>query len=401
MLHSVAEAEAEILRRVPLLPTEDCPLAHAGGRVLRTPLRADRDVPPFDRVTMDGYAVRAAALESGVRRFQVAGTQAAGMIPLTLQAEDTCIEIATGAVLPSGTDCVVPYEETTREGLAVTVLPTAEVPAGSNLHRRGSDHRAGAELVPAGIRLTSRELAVAASIGAGTLRVSLTPTIAVVATGDELVEVSAPALSPHQIRRSNDQALRSGLHEAGFPRVECFHFRDVRSDILEGMRQILLRFDAVVITGGVSKGKFDHLPSVLAELAVRNCIHGVAQRPGKPFWFGLTTRGTPVFALPGNPVSTTVCFRRYVVPALRRMTGAPADRPRHAVLATAVTVRAPLAAFVPVKLESTADGRCLAHPHATNTSGDFTSLVGTDGFVELPPGPGEFAAGTGVVAWLW
>lgn len=401
MLHSVAEAEAEILRRVPLLPTEDCPLAQAGGRVLRSPLRADRDVPPFDRVTMDGYAVRAAALEAGVRRLQVVGTQAAGMIPLTLHGDDTCIEIATGAVLPGGSDCVVPYEETTREGVTVTVLPTAGVRAGSNLHRRGSDHRAGAELVPAGLRLTSRELAVAASIGAGTLRVSLCPAVAVVSTGDELVDVSAPAVAPHQIRRSNDQALRSGLHEAGFPRVECFHFRDVRSDILEGMRHILLRFDAVVITGGVSKGKFDHLPSVLTELAVHHRIHGVAQRPGKPFWFGLTSRGTPVFALPGNPVSTTVCFRRYVVPALRRMTGAPADRLRHAVLAEPVTLRAPLAAFVPVRLESGADGRCLAHPHATNTSGDFTSLVGTDGFVELPAGPGEYPAGRAVVVWSW
>ena len=395
------EAESLIRENLAPFPREDCPLASAHGRVLRAELRADRDLPPFDRVTMDGYALRSAALAAGTRVFRVGGVQAAGMKPRQLAPEaEACVEVMTGAVLPEGADCVVPYEETKREGATVGITGDEIFPAGHSLHLRGSDHRQGDVIVPPGTRITGREIAVAASVGAASLTVSVSPKIAVVATGDELVEVEA-AVAPHQIRRSNDHALRAALIAAGFPRVERFHLRDVRHEIESELRRLLAEFDVVLITGGVSKGKFDFLPAELDRQGVRKIFHGVAQRPGKPFWFGVSTRRTPVFALPGNPVSACTCLHRYVLPALATASGLAPAVPRTVALAAPVTFRPRLALLLPVKLSSGPRAELLATPAPVNSSGDFSGLVGTDGFVELPADQTEFPAGTLASFYSW
>ena len=289
-----AEAEKSILERMTPFPREDCPLAAAHGRILRVEVRADREFPPFDRVTMDGYAVRAAAVAAGAKVFHIEQVQAAGMRAFQLgEAPNACIEVMTGAVLPEGSDCIVPYEATQRDGATMTLVAEAErLTAGHAVHRRGSDHGAGAVMIPAGTRLTGREIAVAAACGCGVLTVSRSPRIAVVATGDELVEVATP-VAAHQLRRSNDYALRAALALAGHPNVERFHLRDVRDEIADQIRHIVTDYDVVVIAGGVSKGKFDFLPAELDRQGVKKVFHGVAQRPGKPLWFGQSARGTP------------------------------------------------------------------------------------------------------------
>jgi len=397
-----AEAENLILENILPFPREDCPIGAAHGRVLRTDLRADRDLPPFDRVTMDGYALRSAALAAGTKRFRVEALQAAGMRAFKLgAAADACIEIATGAVLPEGADCVVPYEETTREDGAITITSdAAQLTAGNAIHRRGTDHRAGEIIVRAGTRLSGREIAIAAACGYSVLTVSQTPKIAVVATGDELVEVESP-VAAHQIRRSNDYALRAALMAAGFPNVLRFHFRDVRHEIEHLLWHIVAEVDVVILTGGISKGRFDYLPTELDRQGVKKIFHGVAQRPGKPLWFGMSARRTPVFALPGNPVSSYACLHRYVLPALARMGGLAKPPPRTVALAAPVTFKPRLAYFLPVKLSSGPRAELLAIPDPGNTSGDFAGLVGTDGFVELPAEPTEFAAGTLAPFWPW
>jgi molybdopterin molybdotransferase len=395
-----AEAEALILASVTHLPTERVPLAEAHGRVLRANVEADRDLPPFDRVMLDGYALRAAAWAAGARTFQVTGLQAAGMMPQRLADDGACLEIATGAALPEGADCIVPYEDTTREGAMVKISSAAKLAPGHAVHRRGSDYVAGTVIVPAGTRLTGREIAVAAACGGATLVVSTQPKIAVIATGDELVDVGTKT-GPHQVRRSNDYALRAALHAAGWPRVERFHLHDLRPEIESTLRLILAEFDVVLLTGGVSKGRFDLLPSVLAELGVQKKFQGVAQRPGKPLWFGLGQSSRPVFALPGNPVSSYTCLHRYVLPALAQAAGLPPATPRLAALATPVIFKPPLAYFLPVKLSSSPAAGLLATPAAVNTSGDFAGLVETDGFVELPAGPDEFPAGAVARFWAW
>jgi len=397
---SVAEAEAQILEAVGVLPAEDCPLGQAHGRVLRQPLAADRDLPPFDRVALDGYALRFAAWREGARRFRVAGVQAAGTIPQTVGGDEDCIEVMTGAVLPDGADTVVPYEDAERADAFVEIGAEVRLEPGQAVHRRGSDRKAGAVIVPPGARLGGAEIAVAAACGYTHLAVALQPKIAVVATGDELVEVSSP-VAPHQVRRSNDYALRAALAAAGHSRVERYHLRDMRHEIEHLLWHIVAEYDVVVLTGGVSKGKFDFLPQVLDELGVRRLFQGVAQRPGKPFWFGLSPRRTPIFALPGNPASSYICLHRYVLPALVKMSGRPAPAAQRAVLADTVVFKPQLTCFLPVRLEPAAGAERRAAPNPLNTSGDFCGLIATDGFVELPAGAAEFAVGSEVRFWPW
>ncbi|MCX6951710.1 MAG: molybdopterin molybdotransferase MoeA [Verrucomicrobia bacterium] len=399
-----AEAEKLILAHLAPFHREDCPLAQAHGHVLRADLCADRDLPPFDRVTMDGYALRAASLAAGATKFRVEGVQAAGMRPFRLgPGAEACVEIMTGAVLALGADCVVPYEETVRDDAAGTITVSAaaaQFAAGHALHRRGSDHRAGDVMLREGTRLTGREIAVAAACGYDHLTVSQSPKIAVVSTGDELVEVGA-RVAPHQIRRSNDYALRAALAAAGYAHTSRFHLRDVRQEIEHLLWHIIAEFDVVLITGGVSKGKFDFLPAELDRQGVKKIFQGVAQRPGKPFWFGQSARQTPVFALPGNPVSAYTCFHRYVLPALAHASGLPPVAPRTVALAAPVSFKPKLAYLLPVKLSSGPRAELLATPDPSNTSGDFAGLVGTDGFVELLTGPAEFAAGTLAPFYPW
>jgi len=397
-------AERLIRENMPLFLREDCTLAAAHGRILKEDLRADRDLPPFDRVTMDGYAVKAAALAAGTRQFRIEGVQAAGMLPRTLgTAPDVSVEIMTGAVLSIGADCVVPYEETLREagGGTITVSEAAgEFLAGHSVHRRGSDHRCGEVMVRAGTRISGREIAVAASCGHAKLAVAASPKIAVISTGDELVEVEG-AVAPHQIRRSNDHALRAALIQAGYPRVERYHVHDVRHEIEHLLWHILAEYDVVLITGGVSKGKFDFLPEELDRQGVKKIFHGVAQRPGKPFWFGLSSRATPIFALPGNPVSSYTCLHRYVLPALAHASGATALTQRMVALSEPVLFQPKLAYLLPVTLSSSSRAELLAKPERVNTSGDFAGLINTDGFIELPADRTEFAVGTIVPFTAW
>jgi molybdopterin molybdotransferase len=397
-----ADAEKLILEAIPLLHREDCGVADAHGRFLRADLRADRDLPPFDRVTMDGFALNSAALARGARTFRVEATQAAGMRPFTLGGPgDGCIEVMTGAVLPVGTDCVVPYEDAVRVGDTAVISDGAEIPGpGRHVHRRGSDHPAGDVVVRAGVRLTGREIAVAAACGHSSLTVSHSPKVAVISTGDELVEVDG-LVAPHQIRRSNDYAIRAALIRAGYPRADRFHLRDVRHEIEHMLWHILAEYEVVLITGGISKGKFDFLPAELARQGVRKIFQGVAQRPGKPFWFGIGSRLTPVFALPGNPVSAYTCLHRYVLPALDHASGMN-PRPRLlAALAEPVTFKPKLACLLPVRISSGPRAELLASPGTAGSSGDFAGLVDTDGFVELPAGTDEFPEGTIAPFWSW
>jgi molybdopterin molybdotransferase len=387
-----AEAEQRILAALPPAGQEECPIASAHGRVLRAALRADRDFPPFDRSTMDGYALRSAALAAGVEKFQIEALQAAGHPALALGvAPEACIEIMTGAPLPAGADAVVPYEETTREGDQMVVAAGTVLAPGNAVHRRASDHRAGETIIAPGIRLSSREIAVAAACGCATLTVSRRPTIAVVATGDELVEVAA-SVAPHQIRRSNDYALRAALIEAGYPAVERFQVGDDQSQVAELLRRVLAEYDVVLLTGGVSRGKFDLIPAELERQGVKKILHGVNQRPGKPLWFGLGPRQQPVFALPGNPVSAYLCLHRYALPGLAAASGLRLPPPLRVPLASAFAFRPKMTRFLPVTIGDGPTGP-QAKPEPGNTSGDFSGLVGTDGFVELPPEQDEFPAG--------
>ena len=386
-----AQAETLIEQHLTCLPIESLPLTQSAGAVLRENIYAERDHPPFDRVAMDGIALSTVSAASNAGRLRVASVQAAGDPPQTLADPDTCIEIMTGAMLPRGCDAVVPVELVQRNGDFAEIGRKAVQPW-QNVHRRGSDCPQGSLLLAAGTRLSAPEVAIAAGAGMARLRVSAQPMIVVISTGNELVE-PGEVIEPHQVRRSNAYGITASLRQHGFTRVADDHVRDDEAQLTQRLGFHLRTHDVLILSGGVSMGKLDLVPMVLEKLGVNLVFHTIAQRPGKPMWFGVSQSGPAVFALPGNPVSTLVCLARYVLPALRAAMGQSPTEARRIALTAPVEVKAPLAFYMPVKLKSDDWGRTSALPKPTNGSGDFTALAGTDGFVELPPGPDTFPKG--------
>jgi molybdopterin molybdotransferase len=394
-----AEAAAAIRSRAPLLPAEVAPLHMLPNAVLREPIVATRDQPPFDRVTMDGIAVASGAYAEGRRTFRIAGTQAAGSPRQTLPSPDTCLEVMTGAVLPEGCDCVVPVERIVTENGAATIAEDLPVRAQLNVHQRGLDCRAGDVLLDTGTRIGAPELAVIASNGLAQATISRRPRIIVVSTGNELVEPGAP-IQDWQIYRSNVYGVLTALQRRGYSDLAHDHMPDDLDAMRARLRSHLSTHDVLILSGGVSMGRFDYVPRALGELGVEKVFHTIEQRPGRPMWFGVGANGRMVFALPGNPVSTLICLARYVYDGLDAAMAAKPRPVEQIALAADVEVKPALTLFMPVKLLPDGAGM-RAEPRPTKGSGDFTSLIGTDGFVELPPGPRVLSAGTVVPLYRW
>ncbi len=396
---TVAEARAAIQAAMPAFDTDTIPVEQATGHILRQSVQAERDQPPFDRVMMDGIAIAHGEFARGSRRFPLQAMQAAGDPALTLE-NGKAIEIMTGAALPAGADCIVPVERISVADGAATIEPGYEADAKQFIHPRASDHAQGAELLLPGTRISPMDIAVITSCGLTELEVARALAIRVISTGNELVPAGEP-MEPQQIRMSNGPAIIAMLGRHGYPNCEHDHIRDDPEVLRERIAKHLDEADVLVLSGGVSMGKADYLPQVLDELGVEVVFHKISQRPGKPMWFGIGPSKQAVFALPGNPVSTLVCCRHYVVPALDSASGLREGAPEFASLAQPVTFRPKLTCFLPVKLASNVAGQVLAIPVHTNTSGDFASLAGTDGCVELPLEETEFPAGTGARLLRW
>ena len=365
----------------------------AAGAVLAQPVVAERDQPPFDRVMMDGIALDADALDAGLVQLQRQGVQAAGAARQTLAGRHRYIEIMTGAVVPRGADTIVPVEALEFSGGQVTLMAPEEIERGQFIHRQGSDYEAGAQLLTPGTRLRGPEMAVLASSGLARIEVAVPPTVAIVAVGDELVDPGVP-ISDVQIRRSNDYAIAATLSRHGAQVRTRLTLPDDPPTLQRQIGDAIDAHDMVVLSGGVSMGKFDYIPGIMRALGVRIALHKVAQKPGKPMWIGSREK-TVVFALPGNPVSALTCARRYVLPAIARAMG---ERATDEYVQLGAPAQAPstLTWFPPVVMAD--DGR--AQPKTLNTSGDFHGLAGTAGFVEIPagaaPGPGD-----AVRLWRW
>ena len=393
-------AEEAIHSRLTCLPIESLPLTQCVGGTLRENVYAERDQPPFDRVTMDGIAVNSESLRQGVRRFRIQGTQPAGAPALKLAGGELAIEVMTGAILPQASDCVIPLEQyEVSDGLALVESAVVSTRY-HNVHRRGSDSLQGALLLKTGTLLRAPEIAVVASAGMARIRVSSQPAVMIVSTGDELIEPGEP-IADYQVRRSNAYAVAAALRRRGFARVGDDHVPDDVDMLRERLSLHLTTHEVVILSGGVSMGQFDLVPKVLCQLGVSEVFHTIAQRPGKPMWFGIGPQGQSVFGLPGNPVSTLVCLIRYVIPAIAEAMGTQRMLPERMALAAPVTFQPPLAYFLPVSIEHDDWGRPWANPRPPNGSGDFLSLAGTDGFVELPPGPNTYAKGFVTSMYRW
>ncbi len=393
-------ASLMIAESMPPLGIERVALAQARGRVLRQTVCAERDQPPFDRVMMDGIAVSFAAIDGGQRRFRIAAAQHAGDPALALGDPDNCIEVMTGAVLPQGCDCVIPVERLqVTKGVAV-IEDNYATQRYRFIHRQASDFPAETEVLTPGKVLAPTDIAVVASCGIERIEVSRLPGVRVISTGNELVAAGRP-IEPHQIRLSNGPALVAMLADQGFSECIHDHLADDEQLLANRIGAHLAAADVLILSGGVSMGKADFVPEVLARLGVVKVFHKISQRPGKPMWFGTGPRQQAVFALPGNPVSALVCCRQYVLPALY-LASARHKRPvEYASLAETVVFKPPLTNFLPVSVRVDANGMRLATPVNTNTSGDFAALSHTDGYIELAMEQTTFEAGSVLPLHRW
>lgn len=362
-------------------------ITEATGKILAEAISVDRDLPPFNRATMDGIAVAFQSL-SKQNAFAIESIQAAGEPQKKLTSEKNAIEIMTGAVLPEGTDTVIPYELFSMTNRMATLQNGLDIQDGQNIHEQGADAVKGQIILQAGIKLSPAEIAILASVGKSHVLVYLFPSIAIVSTGNELVDINETPL-PYQIRKSNSYALQASLREMGCQAV-LFHLPDDQSTLEKELKQIVNHHQVVILSGGVSKGKFDFVPQVLESIGIQKHFHQVAQKPGKPFWFG-SHDNTFAFGLPGNPVSTYLCFYRYIKPWLLRSLGySPASE--SAVLASDYIFKPSLTYFLQVAIKNE-QGKLLAYPKTGEGSGDFANLVEVDGFLELPQSRNEFKSG--------
>jgi molybdopterin molybdotransferase len=389
-LISIDRARELVLAAVSPLPSEDTPVEEALDRVLAEDLRAAADVPPFASSAMDGYAIEAGAAG---RTLKISGESRAGAPAAHSLQPGEAIRISTGAALPDGATAVIPQERVTAaDGQIETNADTRE---GQNVRYPGEDMRSGTVVLTRGTTLGPAELGAAVGAGAGILRVSRRPGLAVLCTGDELRAPGEP-LGPGEIHNSNGPMLVSLARRSGASAAAARRVPDDRQTTLTELQAALASSDVVVISGGVSVGPHDHVKPALSALNVEEQFWGVALQPGKPTWFG-TIGETLVFALPGNPVSTVVTFSLFVAPALRALQGASATTQTRlqAQLGAAVARNARREQAIRVRLEH-ADGQLIAVPNGPQGSHIVTSLVGADALALIPPGQGELAEGTPV-----
>jgi molybdopterin molybdotransferase len=356
------------------------------GRVLAEPILADRDQPPFPRSTRDGFACRAADAAAGLPLEVIGSIRAGDAVVIEISA-GKAVEIMTGAPVPAGADCVVMVEHVQRDHNSLQLSPGRRVQPGENVVPMGAEARAGAVIVPRGMRISPAQIAVSAACGAGQLSVYGRPRVAIVATGDELVEVNQQPQS-QQIRNSNSYSLAAQILGAGAEPVRLPIARDEQGH-LESIIRSALETDLVLLSGGVSMGKYDLVEEVLLSLGAEFFFSGALIQPGKPVVFG-RLGAHYFFGLPGNPVSTMVTFLLFVEPILGALCGDPSRGPRFAQarLASEVQVKTGLTRFLPARL---ADGN--VEPVTWQGSGDLASTSRSNCFLVVPPEQPVLAAG--------
>jgi molybdopterin molybdotransferase len=396
-LLEVEEAQARVLAEVCVLETEGVRFDDAVGRVLREDVLAPDDAPFADNSAMDGYAVRAEDVAQVPAQLRVIGDVPAGRVALDRVEAGTAMRIMTGANVPEGADAVVQVEWTDAGSEVVEVHRS--VTRGANIRKRGEDVRAGALLMPSGTLLGAAEIALLAGIRKTSVDVARRPTVAILSTGDELVEVGE-ARRPGTIVNSNGYALAALVRAAGAVPVPLGIVKDDRQATIDAFDRATA-CDFILSSGGVSVGAFDFVKDALDALGAETKFWRVAMKPGKPVVLS-RLRERLVFGLPGNPVSCMVSFHLFVLPALRKAAG-EAD----GLLPPQVTVRvaSPLRSagdrrvYVRARVAAV-EGELVAHPMTAQSSGALTSMVGANGLVIVERGVTAIDAGANAAALL-
>jgi molybdopterin molybdotransferase len=405
-----------VLREVVPLAAETVGLEECLGRVTAAEVRSPISIQPFDNSAMDGYALRAADTKGERPRIRLVGESRAGHPAAIAVGEGEAIWISTGAMVPEGADAVLPVEETSEEGGAV--LPSRPARKDENIRRAGEDVEAGQVLLGPGRQISAAEVAVLAAAGVAEIQCVHRPRVAILGSGDELVPPGEP-LSPGQIHDSNTYALSAQTREAGADLIHVAHLPDApeatRAAITAALSSELHQLDhpadsqvdavrepdVLIVAGGVSVGRHDHVKGALAELGVEERFWRVAMRPGGPTWFGVLTRDgarpTLVFGLPGNPVSAMVTFHLFARPALRALTGLdPYAGRTQATLGTAHRKKPGKAHYLRCRLERTDAGWRAHLTRDAQGSHVLTSVLGADALAVIPADAEEIAAGAQV-----
>lgn len=395
---TVDEAFEFVRQSVRSLPTARVALRESLGLRLAEPIVSDRDSPPFDKSMLDGFAI---AVDDPTPTRQIIEQVIAGGVPHHAIEPGVTIQVMTGAPIPDGADAVVKHEDTQRLDETTVRLPEEKIAAGSGIFRRGGSFQKNQEVIPAGKTLRSVDLALMAEVGKALVSVIPQPRVAVLSTGNELVECGQQ-LAPGQIRNSNGPMLVAAIQEVGATPLDLGIARDdvaeLRSAIARG-----LEADILLITGGVSAGVMDLVPAVLAELGVAQVFHKVRMKPGKPLWFGTREsegRRTLVFGLPGNPVSTLVSFQLFVRPAIAALAGGEfaAAKPLRGQLTAPTKHRGDRPTYHPCRLDRNLQGQDTVEPLVWRGSADLAALTDANGLLLLPAGDYELAVGTPVDA---
>ena len=384
---SVQEAQKIVLKNRLDFGSEKIPFIKSVGRVLKEDILADRDFPPFNRVSMDGIALDYTSFKNGERAFFIEGIQPAGSPQISLSNNKNCIEVMTGAVLPANTNVVIRYEDVLIEH-GIAKIQIEEVSYFQNIHEKGKDRKEGDILIQKNKLIAASEIGVLATVGSSKVMVAKQPKVMIISTGDELVGVNETPLD-YQIRMSNVYTLVSLLDRLHVS-SKTDHISDDKPILKKKIKEYLKEFDVLLFSGAVSKGKFDFLPEVFKELGVEKLFHKVSQRPGKPFWFG-QMKTCRLFAFPGNPISTFANCLAYFYPWYFKSLGVNTTE-ETAILTENVSFKPNLTYFLQVKLTHK-NGHLLATPIKGNGSGDLASLVNSDAFIQLPKDKNEYKKG--------
>ena len=394
------EALTIVLDNARPLKATSRPLNEALGCCLAEQVRADRDQPPTDRSAMDGYAVRARDLSRRPRELRLVGEVAAGGRDLPKVEAGTCVRILTGAVVPPGADAVVKLEDTEEGAGAVTFLEAEAT--GANIRRQGEEVREGEVVLNAGTVLGPAQIGLCALLGKAVVSVHRRPRPTVLCTGAELRDVGEK-VRPHELRNSNGPALCASLNGAGYDEVVDEIVPDDPGVLAAKLAAAAEEHDVLILTGGVSVGKYDFVPEAVKRIGAAVRFHGVRMKPGKPQLYATLNGNRHIFALPGNPLSVLTGFYELVLPALRRMSGRPAEscRPRLRLpLGRALRCKGDRVQFVLAKLTSDEDGS-RADPVESRGSADLAAGARADGVIVVSPDVREIPAGALVEFRPW
>jgi molybdopterin molybdotransferase len=383
---TVAEAEAIIKSSIKVFDgsqTDMVPLADSLDRVLAENIYPERSLPPFNRATMDGFAIKVEENKSAPLVFKIKDTVFSGQIKNIKTSFSECVEIMTGAPLPSDLNCVVPVEQTDTDQGTIQINKNYIPKVGQYIHKMGSDVDLRTRLLASGKKINVPDLLLLAASGKQKIKVKRLPRILLIITGDEIVPIGKN-IESFQIRPASQYGIQGALNKQFLSELDIILIGDDPKLLETTLNNAIKSKDIIIFTGGVSMGKHDYVKDAISSSCDGPGFHKVLQKPGLPFMFSSKKNGHLIFGLPGNPVSSMVCLYRYVIPAIQWCIGEVSNRSCQ-MLALIEKVPCPhgLSYFLPVSLTSINGADLKAKPMPTNTSGDFITLGKSDGFLEI------------------